>query len=224
VLRVILYRIVRAVVLSIFKVVFRVSVKGRDLVPKNGVYIVAPSHRSILDIPFTAFVTKRRIRFMAKRELFSSRIGRVVFNAMGAISVDRGNTDRAALRESQAALEGGELLSIFPEGTRRHGPVLGELYDGVAYLALKLGVPILPVGVGGSEEILASGRVIPRIHKVAVVVGAPIIPKPVEGSRRRSEVAALTQELATSLQLCLTEALQRAGVDSSLSREGSKSS
>ena len=64
---------------------------------------------------------------------------------------------------------------------------------------------------------------IPRIHKVAVVVGAPIVPKPVEGSRRRSEVAALTQELQTSLQLCLTEALQRAGVESSLAREGSKS-
>ena len=86
----ILYRVVRAVVLSIFKVVFRVSVKGREHVPSSGVYIVAPSHRSILDIPFTAFVTKRRIRFMAKRELFSSRIGRVIFNAMGAISVDRG--------------------------------------------------------------------------------------------------------------------------------------
>jgi 1-acyl-sn-glycerol-3-phosphate acyltransferase len=221
---VILYRVVRAVVLSIFKVVFRVSVKGREHVPSSGVYIVAPSHRSILDIPFTAFVAKRRIRFMAKRELFSSRIGRVIFNAMGAISVDRGNTDRAALRESQAALESGELLSIFPEGTRRHGPELGELYDGVAYLALKLGVPILPVGVGGSEEILASGRVIPRIHKVAVVVGAPIIPKRVEGSRRRSEVAALTHELQTNLQLCLTEALQRAGVESSFAREGSKSS
>ena len=60
---------------------------------------------------------------------------------------------------------------MFPEGTRRHGREVSDLFDGTAYLAVKLGVPILPVGIGGSEEILASGKKLPRFHKVAVVVG-----------------------------------------------------
>ena len=64
------YRFAHAVVLSVCKVVFRVKVVGRDLVPPTGAYIVAPSHRSILDIPFAAFITKRTIRFLAKDDLF----------------------------------------------------------------------------------------------------------------------------------------------------------
>jgi len=205
------YRVVRAIVLSPFKLLFRVRVEGREHVPTSGVYIVAPSHRSILDIPFTAFITRRRIRFMAKRELFSSRFGRWLFTKLGAIEVDRGSADRAALRASQAVLEDGELLSIFPEGTRGNGPVVGDLYDGVAYIALKLGVPVLPVGVGGSEEILASGRVLPRIHKVVVVVGEPITPSKADGLRKRSESQALTEQLRVSLQDCFDRARRAAG-------------
>lgn len=206
-----IYRIVRVVVLSIFKVLFRVRVTGREHVPRDGVYIVAPSHRSILDTPFTAYVTRRRIRFMAKRELFSTRVGRVVFNAMGAISVDRGATDRAALRACQETLEAGEPVCLFPEGTRNSGPTLGTLHDGVAYLALKLGVPIVPVGIGGSEEILATGKVIPRIHKIVVVIGPPIEPSPRDGTRRRSEITKLTEEVRVRLQRSFDDALDAAG-------------
>ncbi len=206
------YRFVRALVLSICKVLFRVEIIGRDLVPKDGVYIVAPSHRSILDIPFAAFVTKRRIRFMAKKELFSTRIGGWLFSALGGIPVDREATDRAALRVSQQALEAGEPLAIFPEGTRASGPELARLFDGAAYLAGRLDIPIVPVGVGGSEKILASGKVIPRIHKVVVVVGAPIVPPAAEGRRKRSEVHAITATLRERLQDCFDRAQVAAGV------------
>ena len=206
----IFYRVVHAVVLSIFKVVFRVRVRGRENVPRSGAYVVAPSHRSILDIPFTAFITRRRIRFLAKKELFKTPIGRWLFSALGAISVDRDVTDRAALRASTSALEAGEPVGVFPEGTRNRGETLGELHDGASYLAAKLGVPIIPVGVGGSEEILASGKVLPRIKKVAVVVGRPI-PPPEGGTRRRSDIRALTATLRTELQSCFDAA--RAAVD-----------
>jgi 1-acyl-sn-glycerol-3-phosphate acyltransferase len=217
------YRFVHAVVLSVFKLLFRVRVHGRKNVPKRGVYIVAPSHRSVFDIPFAAFTTRRRIRFMAKRELFSSKFGRWLFNKLGAISVDRTGTDRAALRETQAALEAGEPVGIFPEGTRRNGPVLGELYDGVTYMAMKMGVPVLPVGIGGSEEILASGKVIPKLHKVVIVIGEPITPTPSTGVRRRSEVQALTDELRTRLQECFDAARTAAGESVPLVSEGRES-
>lgn len=205
------YRVVRAVVLAVCKVLFRVRVIGGDRVPRTGVYIVAPSHRSILDVPFTAFVTRRRVRFMAKKELFSTRFGHWLFTSLGGISVDRDGADRAALRASQSALEDGEPLAIFPEGTRRNGPTLGELYDGAAYLALKLGIPIVPIGIGGSEEILASGKILPRLRKVVVVVGEPIVPTAAEGVRRRSVVHGLTEELRVRLQALFDEARSAAG-------------
>ena len=201
------YRLAHAVVLSVFKVLFRVSVRGREHVPKRGAYVVAPSHRSILDIPFTAFITRRRIRFLAKKELFTTRFGRWLFSKLGAIAVDREATDRRALKEATAALQAGEPVGVFPEGTRNNGPTLGDLHDGASYLAAKLGVPIVPVGVGGSEEILASGRLLPRIKKVVVVIGPPIPPPVAHGvAQRRSDVRMLTGTLRGVLQACFDDA------------------
>jgi 1-acyl-sn-glycerol-3-phosphate acyltransferase len=205
------YRFVRALVLSPFKLIFRVKVVGRDHVPRHGAYIVAPTHRSLFDVPFAAFITRRRIRMMAKRELFSTRFGRWLFTKLGAIEVEREAIDRTALRASQGALEAGEPLAIFPEGTRRTGPVVEGLYDGVAYLAMKVGVPILPVGIGGTEQILPSGKVVPRLHKVAVVVGEPIVPAHAGGVQRRSATAGVTADLQARLQACFDEAQMLAG-------------
>jgi 1-acyl-sn-glycerol-3-phosphate acyltransferase len=205
------YRFVRALVLSPFKLIFRVKVVGRDHVPRHGAYIVAPTHRSLFDVPFTAFITRRRIRMMAKRELFSTKFGRWLFTKLGAIEVEREAIDRTALRASQRALDAGEPLAIFPEGTRRTGPAVEDLYDGVAYLAMKVGVPILPVGIGGTEQILPSGKVVPRLHKVAVVVGEPIVPAHSGGVQRRSATAGVTADLQARLQACFDEAQLLAG-------------
>jgi 1-acyl-sn-glycerol-3-phosphate acyltransferase len=201
------YRFARAVVLSVFKAVFRVRVVGRELVPRSGAYIVAPTHRSILDVPFAAFITTRTIRFLAKEELFSTSFGSYMFNALGAVRVERGTADRAALRALEAALAEGSPVAVFPEGTRGSGPRVGSLFDGAAYLALKLGVPIVPVGVGGSEEILAKGKLFPRIRRVAVVVGSPIEPPALDGRARRAAATKLTDELAAELQRVFTDAL-----------------
>ena len=197
------YNCTRAVVLPLCRLLYRVRVEGIEHVPPSGVYILAPSHRSALDPAFAAFATRRRIRFIAKREIFTSDIGRHLFVALGAIEVDRGATDRGALRASQAALEAGEPLGIFPEGTRRSGPAVEELFDGCAFLAGRLNVPMVPVGIGGSGEIKPKGRRLPRFPRVVVVIGAPIEVPAATGVRRRSEVVALTEELRTRLQECL---------------------
>ena len=133
---------------------------------------------------------------MAKRELFGTAFGGWLFRKLGAIEVEREATDRGALRVSQQVLRDGEPLAIFPEGTRRTGPTIDELYDGVAYLALKGGVPILPIGIGGTEQILPTGKVLPRVHKVAIVIGEPIVPPHKDGVQRRSEVAEITARAA----------------------------
>jgi 1-acyl-sn-glycerol-3-phosphate acyltransferase len=206
-----LYRVVRAVVLSVCKVVFRVRVVGRDRVPSSGAYIVAPSHRSILDIPFAAFITNRSIRFLAKDDLFTKPIGRWFFESMGAVEVERGTADRGALRALESALAAGNPVAIFPEGTRKSGDRITELFDGAAYLSVKLGVPIVPVGIGGSEHILPKGKVFPRVHRVAVSVGRPIPPPELVGRARRAAAGRLTEELRAELQRCLDDANRLAG-------------
>ena len=198
-------------VLSVFKVVFGVRVVGRENVPRSGAYIVAPTHRSVLDVPFSAFITKRTVRFLAKKELFANPLAHKLFTALGAVQVERGTADRAALRTLEAELARGEPVAVFPEGTRESGPRLGTLFDGTAYLAVKLGVPIVPVGVGGSEHILPKGKFFPRPHRVAVVVGKPIIPPALEGRARRAAATKVTDELAAELQRVFTDALLIAG-------------
>jgi 1-acyl-sn-glycerol-3-phosphate acyltransferase len=200
------YRFARSVVLSVFKVVFRVRVVGKDHVPISGAYIVAPSHRSILDVPFTAFITTREIRFLAKDDLWQHRLGAKFFDALGAVKVERGTADRAALRALEAALAEGSPVAVFPEGTRGSGSEITPLFDGAAFLAIKLGVPLVPVGIAGSEHILPKGKVFPRIHRVAVSVGRPIVPPRLEGRARRAAAARLTAELHAELQRCFADA------------------
>ena len=204
------YVVVRDILVGLCRVIFRVRVFGKERVPPSGSYILAPSHRSILDIPFTAFVTRRRIRFMAKRELFKTKIARWIWEHFAAIEVDRGTSDRGALRATQLAIESGEPVGIFPEGTRRTGPVLCNLFDGVAYLALKTGAPIVPVGIGGSEAIMPRGKTIPRPRRVTVVVGSPICVPRATGTVKRTDVAALTERLRIELQSRFDEASMRA--------------
>jgi 1-acyl-sn-glycerol-3-phosphate acyltransferase len=209
----IFYRVARAIVLTPFKAIFWVRVRGRRRVPRSGPYVVAPSHRSLMDIFFTGYITRRRIRFMAKQELFENPFLGWLFTALGGFPVERGTADRSALRAAQKILEDGEPLAVFPEGTRRHGRDIVDLFDGAAYLASRVGVPIVPVGIGGSEQILATGRSLPRPHKVAIVVGDPIDP-PDRGTRRvpRQEITNVTEKLRVELQSCLDEALALAVV------------
>ena len=183
------YQFARGVVLSIFKVAFRVRVVGKERVPKHGAYIVAPSHRSILDVPFAAYITGRTVRFLAKDDLFSTAFGRRLFDALGAVEVERGTADRGAMRALEGVLERGEPVEIFPEGTRRSGPEIAELFAGAAYLSVKFG-----------------GKIFPRIHKVAVSVGQPLQPPVLDGRARRSAAKQLTEQLHTELQRCFDDA------------------
>ena len=200
------YQFGRAVLLSITSVLFRVKVVGKENVPPSGAYIVAPSHRSIFDVPVAAYITRRNARFLAKEELFAKPFLNWLFTKLGAVKVERGTADRGALRALESALREGSPVALFPEGPRGSGPQIGPLFDGATYLALKLGVPIVPVGVGGSEQILAKGKILPRLHRVAVVVGKPIEPPKLEGRARRTAAGRMSQELAVELQRCFTEA------------------
>ncbi|MFM8303866.1 MAG: lysophospholipid acyltransferase family protein [Actinomycetota bacterium] len=200
------YRFWRTVIVGLAYALFGIQVRGRERLPSAGAYILAPSHRSLLDIPFAAAVTRRRLRYMAKQEIFNGRFWTWVFTELGAVAVDRAGTDRAALKAIEAALHGGEPVVIFPEGTRHEGPVLGPIASGTAYAALKAGVPVVPVGIGGSEHPVILYGFLPWWSRVTVVVGEPIAVAPHEGTVKRSAITALDAELRARLQVCFDDA------------------
>ncbi len=192
---------------------FRMRVQGREHVPKHGGFILAPVHRSNLDTPIVAGVTRRPLRFMGKDGLWkANKAFGWMISSLGAFPVSRGTVDRDALRRCQTVLEAGQPLVLYPEGTRQFGPKLNELYDGPAFLALRTGVPIIPVGIGGSERAQRKGSKFVRPTKVRVVIGAPIHP-PERGEGRatsRRAVRELTERLDRELQALFDEA--RAGL------------
>lgn len=204
----IFYTVVRWIVAGGSRLVFRARIRGEEHLPKSGGYVLAPSHRSMMDIPFVAVLTPRRIRYMGKQSLFDVPVLGWLFATLGGFPVQRDGTDRKALRESIGMLEAGDILLVYPEGTRQHGAKIEKLQPGAAYLALRAGVPIVPVGIAGTEEIFRGhGKKIPRFGRVAIFVGEPITPVPRGGGVvPRAEVDALTERLHEEVQHVFDEA------------------
>jgi 1-acyl-sn-glycerol-3-phosphate acyltransferase len=172
-------------------------------------------HRSNIDTFLTARITDRRIRFMAKEGVFSVNWIAKVFSSLGSFSVRRGIPDRVALQICERALAVGEPVVLFPEGTRRSGPAVQELQRGPAFVALRANVPIVPVGIGGSERSMPVGASWVRPSKTALVIGRPIWPPPASGSGRvpRRAIDELTERLHSELQVLFDEAQRLAGAD-----------
>ncbi|MEA2973507.1 MAG: 1-acyl-sn-glycerol-3-phosphate acyltransferase [Actinomycetota bacterium] len=206
---VVLYWVVRNATSLFSRLYFRASYKGLKNVPATGAFVLAPVHRSNLDFALMSVVTKRRMRYMGKESLWKYPwFGRIIA-AMGAYPVSRGTADREALRRTIEVLGEGDGLVLFPEGTRRSGPVVEELYEGAAFVASRAGVPIVPVGIGGTERSMPKGARFPRPVKVRVVVGPPLYPPPLPEGRRhpsRSTIHELTHALQKELQRLLDSA------------------
>lgn len=208
-----LYRGVRAILRGFTHVYWRIEVDGAGSVPEKGPVIVAPVHRSFMDFVVAAEVTRRKLYYMAKDDLWRSpRLGRLL-EALGAFPVNRDGADRLAIERAQAVLERGDALILFPEGTRRSGPLIEELHEGAAFLSARTGAPIVPVGIGGTAEAMPKGSKFIRPVKVHVVVGQPLDPPPrsERGRVPRHQVHELTERLRQELQRLYDDAQGRAG-------------
>ncbi|MFF4015779.1 lysophospholipid acyltransferase family protein [Streptomyces sp. NPDC001843] len=176
------YYLLKYVLLGpLLRLVFRPRIEGLDHVPSSGAAIVAGNHLSFADHFLMPAILKRRITFLAKAEYFTGpglkgRLTAFFFRSAGQIPVDRSGKEagQAAIREGLGVLRKGELLGIYPEGTRSHD---GRLYKGkvgVAVMALQAGVPVVPCAMIGTFEAQPPGRVIPRIHPIAIRFGEPL--------------------------------------------------
>ncbi|TXS51619.1 lysophospholipid acyltransferase family protein [Streptomyces sp. t39] len=176
------YYVLKYVLLGpLLRVLFRPRIEGLEHVPDEGAAIVAGNHLSFSDHFLMPAILRRRITFLAKAEYFTGpgikgRLTAAFFHSAGQIPVDRSGKDagQAAIREGLGVLDKGELLGIYPEGTRSHD---GRLYKGkvgVAVMALRAGVPVVPCAMVGTFEIQPPGQKLPKIKQVTVRFGEPL--------------------------------------------------
>jgi len=206
------YRVVRDILVGFCRLFWRMEVHGLDKVP-DGPFVLSAVHRSNVDSLLVAGVTRRRMRFMGKHTMWKYDLPGRFFTAMGGIPVHRGSADREAMRASVTALGYGEPVVMFPEGQRRTGPVVEDLFEGPAFVSGRTGAPIVPVGIGGSEAAMPPGARWIKPVKVVLVIGDPI-PAPVgeDGKRpSRRQVKETTAVLQASIQALFDDAQRRVG-------------
>lgn len=167
-----LYVVVRGLLSVPMRVWFRMRITGSEHIPAEGSAILAPNHKSFYDSFFLALGTQRHLRFMGKVELFTGRKGRLLVR-LGAFPVKRGEADAEALETARCLLRAGELLAIFPEGTRVRDPgALGSPRRGAGRLALESGAALVPAAISGTENLFAGP--LPRPRRVGVAFAEPI--------------------------------------------------
>ena len=173
-----LYEVGHAVVPPVAKLIWRPTVEGLHNIPATGPVLVAANHLSFADSVVLPIVVPRKVVFLAKEDYFTGTgikgtISRVWFESLGCIPVDRDNTTSAiaSLDIALQVLARGEAFGIYPEGTRSRDGRLYRGRTGVAHLALTAGVPVVPVGLIGTQNLQPVGSRLPRLVKVTVSFG-----------------------------------------------------
>ncbi|MFH2012394.1 MAG: lysophospholipid acyltransferase family protein [Pseudomonadota bacterium] len=169
-----IYKIVKIMAVVFFHSYIRLDIIGYKNIPKLGGVILAPNHISYLDPPLIGAAVKRKVYSMAKEELFKNVISRFIMTSLKAFPVRRGKVDRNALKNSLQILNQGNVLNVFPEGTvpLNNSKVKGK--PGIAWLALKTNVPVVPVKIIGSDKLLPDGKIFPRMGRAKIIFGKPI--------------------------------------------------
>ncbi|MEM9204273.1 MAG: lysophospholipid acyltransferase family protein [Actinomycetota bacterium] len=152
------------------------EIVGRVNVPTDGPAIIAANHLSFIDSPLLMTALGRSVTFLGKAEYLDHPVTRTIFPRVGMIPVDRrGRGVTWSLNIAQQRLEAGELIGIFPEGSRSRDGRLHRGHLGAAHLAMRTGAPIIPVGIIGTDTAMPVGRRLPRRHaRVIVQIGSPI--------------------------------------------------
>ncbi len=147
-----LYKLISSAVATYYRVVFFASVTGLENVPKEGGFLLCANHKSNNDPPFIAAFLPRQIRFLAKKELFENPFFGWFIGKLGAIPLNRGSADTAAIKTSMSIMRDGFGLLVFPQGGRRNMLKLEDIHSGGPAMAQRVGVPILPVGICGDYK------------------------------------------------------------------------
>lgn len=184
-----MYSVARVVLTPLTLLFYRVKAVGKENVPKQGALVLAPNHFSQLDHFFAGVWLKRKVRFMAKSQLFGPPVLTFIFKHGGVFPVRRGHRDEEAFKTAYELIDQGEMLLVYAEGGRSRSGELGEPKPGIGRIALESGAPIVPVAIYGSAEARRWKKL--RFPRITVQFGAPLtFPVEADPSRERQlEVA-----------------------------------
>lgn len=186
-----LYHTVRLILRLLFRLLTRRRVEGRDNIPRRGPVIFVSNHINLIDAPLLGAGLGRRTYFMAKEELFRSRLMAFFMTRLCAFPVRKGKQDRKALLRARQVLADGQALAVFPEGMRRQSLKLKLAFPGAALIALRSGAPIVPIGISGTEKITGIAWLWRR-PQIRVNIGKAFSLPPIDGRLTKYELAKLT--------------------------------
>ena len=166
------YTFVRLIVSLPTLLIWRVRVIGRENVPKDGPLVLAPNHFSQMDHFFIGLYLRRKIRFMAKSQMFGPPLLTYIYKHGGVIPIRRGHRDEEAIKTAFTVLGQDGMLLIYAEGGRSRGSELGEPKPGIGRIALESGAPVVPVAIYGSAGVRRWKRF--RFPRVTVEYGEPV--------------------------------------------------
>jgi 1-acyl-sn-glycerol-3-phosphate acyltransferase len=171
----------RGVIGPAVHVVFRPHAVGVEHIPETGPVLLVANHQSFSDSIFMPLLTPRPVKFLAKAEYFTGRgvkgwLSAGFFRGVGSVPIDRAGAKAAdaALRTALRLLEQGQIVGLYPEGTRSPDGRLYKGRTGAARIALTAGCPVLPCAISGTEEVQPTGKMIPKVHPVTVTFGPPL--------------------------------------------------
>lgn len=159
------FKILQALIRGFLHLIFRYRVEGKENIPENRGAIIAMNHRSYWDVVFAGAVMPKKLRYMAKSELFKNWLFGGLIKALGAFPIERGRGDIGAIKTSLEILDNGNLMLIFPEGRRVRNREHIKAKSGVSLIALKAQAPIIPVYISGEYKLW---------NKITVKIGEPI--------------------------------------------------
>jgi 1-acyl-sn-glycerol-3-phosphate acyltransferase len=200
------YWLMRALFIIFFRLLGDWEVEGRENVPSSGAVLITPNHLSFLDPPLVGCALRRPGWFMAKAELFKIPGLRWLIRGMHAYPVKRGVPDRGSVKRTLQYLKDGEIVCVFPEGTRSATGELGPVEMGIGMLAVKSGAPVVPVGLRGTNRMLP--RDAKRVHRAKIRVRfGPLLqlPKPPEGMPDREVYQAAADQVRAAMAAVLAE-------------------
>lgn len=199
----IIYKIMKTVAAILLPLFARLRTVGIENIPAEGPVILAINHIHWLDIPLAAYRIPRVTHYMAKIELFNVPVIGWLIRQLGAFPVRRGEGDRESLRTSERMLTEGNVLMIFPEGHRSGDGKLAKGHTGASYLALRMGVPVVAVGIAGTESVFKGFRFGPWAPKVTVQYSKPFTVSTGGGRRSRESMAEATDTIMRQIAAML---------------------
>jgi 1-acyl-sn-glycerol-3-phosphate acyltransferase len=186
---------------------WRIKFFHAERVPAEGPVVMVANHRSFVD-PFAVGLGlswRRPVHFMAKAEMFKQPL-KTLLVVLNSFPVKRGGADRAAIRQAMTLLAENRILGMFPEGTRVHEGEVAEAQAGAAFLSLKTGSKIVPVGMVGTEKVMRPGKKLPAFPPVTIVYGHQIDPTDFAGLPAKERLPALTAALMEGIDQSMKEA------------------